>query len=122
MPRPKTYAKCHPDRLHRYHGLCKTCVKVEERAILKRKILLKYSQENFVECCGEGCSVSDPDMLSIDHVNNDGYKERKITGGGSKMYYWLLKHDFPSGYQTLCFNHQWKKRMNHLLETRQGNL
>jgi hypothetical protein len=50
------------------------------------------------------------DRLSIDHVNEDGYEHRKELfgerggnrGGAFRFYGWLVKNDFPDGFQTLC--------------------
>lgn len=52
------------------------------------------------ECCGE----SEPKFLTIDHVRNDGAKMRKLHGVGSRLYRWLIKHNFPEGFRTLCCN------------------
>lgn len=51
-------------------------------------------------CCGE----TGIQFLTIDHVNNDGSLYRKETGLGSSFYRWLIKNDFPEGFQTLCMN------------------
>lgn len=56
---------------------------------------------------------------TIDHLNNDGGKHRKELFGkrgyaGYHFYQWLIKNNFPSGYQVLCFNCQWIKRFNDL--------
>jgi hypothetical protein len=62
--------------------------------------------------------VDDLDMLSIDHLNNDGHKDREKnggrSGGGGHFYMELLKRGLPEGFQTLCFNHQIKKHLMHL--------
>lgn len=57
-------------------------------------------------CCGE----TTYEFLAIDHINNDGYAHRReIFGGnsgkGSKsMCVWLIKNNFPPGFQLLCHN------------------
>lgn len=52
-------------------------------------------------CCGE----SQIDVLTIDHVKNDGAQHRRLIGGGSRLYAWLRKNGFPQdGFQILCFN------------------
>ena len=61
------------------------------------------------------CNETERMFLSIDHVNNDGAKERrsgKYSGGGSAFYNWLRKNDFPKGYQVLCMNCQIGKHKN----------
>jgi hypothetical protein len=58
------------------------------------------------------CGIPDPDVLCIDHVNNNGAKERQIRRG-SKFYRWLRRNNYPKGeYQLLCYNCNWKKRMH----------
>lgn len=67
----------------------------------KRKVIEAYGRK--CVCCGE----STPEFLTIDHINNDGASERKITnqGSGNVMYRWLIKNNFPKdNYQLLCFN------------------
>ncbi len=51
---------------------------------------------------------TDIDCLTIDHINNDGAKHRKEIGQ-SKIYIWLKTHKYPTGYQVLCMNCQFKK-------------
>jgi len=63
------------------------------------------------KCCNE----TERMFLSIDHVYNDGAKERKsgeYSGGGSAFYNWLRKNNFPEGYQVLCMNCQVGKYKN----------
>ena len=51
------------------------------------------------KCCGS------TDWLTIDHVAGDGQEHRAATGcgSGSGMYLWLVKNEFPGGFQTLCW-------------------
>jgi hypothetical protein len=77
----------------------------------KVKVLSYYGKDKTLQCCWEGCSICDPDMLSIDHVNNDGAKDRKTRRTGNSLYLSLEKDGYPEGFQTLCHNHQWKKEI-----------
>ncbi len=72
--------------------------RVENRAL----VLQAYGNR----CACPGCGESHVGFLVIDHVNGDGAAHRqKIGGGGSVMYHWLIKHDFPKkGFQILCAN------------------
>jgi len=62
-------------------------------------------------CCG----VTDKDVLTIDHVRNDGARHRKSLGihpGGSstqRLLSWLKKEQYPKGFQILCRNCNWRK-------------
>jgi len=58
-------------------------------------------------CCGERTDI----FLTIDHVNEDGAEHRRRIGArsGSDIYSWLIKNDYPDGFQVLCFNCNWAK-------------
>jgi hypothetical protein len=56
-------------------------------------------------------------MLSLDHVNNDGSKDRK-RGTGNNLYLSVEREKYPDGFQTLCHNHQWKKEIMRRRELR----
>lgn len=58
-------------------------------------------------CCG----TDDVRVLAVDHINNDGAKHRKITGAGTGFYLWLKRNGFPKGFQVLCMNCNWIKRL-----------
>ena len=70
------------------------------RIELKEKVYSHYGK--FCNCCGE----DNPMFLTVDHVNNDGYKERKGRGGGGtdKTYLRIINENFPDTYQILCYN------------------
>ena len=52
------------------------------------------------KCCGE----KEISFLSIDHVNGGGNKHRKESGVGCVIYPWLIRNNFPKGFQILCYN------------------
>ena len=68
------------------------------RENVRRAVFENYG--SFCACCGE----DDIRFLSIDHVNNDGNHHRKTDPRAKDIYYWLRKHNFPEGFQVLCFN------------------
>ena len=65
---------------------------------IRAKVLAHYG--NKCACCGE----TEPLFLTIDHVYDDGGKHRAEIGAGGKIYNWLLDHNFPEGFQVLCYN------------------
>lgn len=66
---------------------------------LKPRVLAHYGCQ-----CGR-CNISDPDVLTIDHINQSGAEHRLQIGEGSRAFYmWLIREGFPPGFRTLCFN------------------
>lgn len=73
-----------------------------------------------LECAA--CREKDLDVLSIDHIFNDGAAHRLSLSpsgpkthnhrGGDRMYRWLVTNGFPEGFQTLCMNCNWSKFRN----------
>lgn len=79
---------------------------------LKIKALTHYGK-NKLACVR--CGFVDIRALSIDHINGEGYKHRKIGKAklGSSFYRQLKDQGYPEGYQTLCMNCQWIKRFEN---------
>jgi len=62
----------------------------------------------------EVCGIDDLRILTIDHKNNDGYRERK-TKTNYQIYKSIIKLPFEEarkGYQVLCHNCNWIRRYN----------
>lgn len=78
---------------------------------LKREVLTYYGNGHLVcVCCGE----STYQFLTLDHINNDGAKDRRmIRRSGHNIYRYLRKMKYPSGFQTLCFNCNSGKEINN---------
>jgi hypothetical protein len=75
----------------------------------KIQALSYYSMLDIPVCAHPDCLVMDPDMLCIDHINGGGRAHRREIGGHASFYLWLIKNNFPEGYQVLCWNHNSKK-------------
>jgi len=70
---------------------------------VRLKVIEHYSQGKMCCAC---CDESIIRFLTIDHIDNDGYKY-KFKGeahSSHRLWYFLIKHNFPDGYQVLCFN------------------
>jgi len=83
---------------------CKKC-NCEERKIyltkLRKEVLSNYSNGGIkCACCGEREFI----FLCLDHVNNDGYQERKSGIFGQPLLMKLKRENYPSGFQVLCYN------------------
>lgn len=79
---------------------------------LKIDALKAYSNNDIkCACCGE----REIDFLCLDHINDNGAKERKNNKYGSAgIFKWLKKNNYPKnvGLQVLCFNCNISKRIN----------
>ncbi len=65
----------------------------------KRRMVCIETMGGKCKCCGEANEI----FLAIDHVNNDGHIHRKEVKK-RMIYGWLIKNNFPPGFQLLCHN------------------
>jgi hypothetical protein len=80
------------------------------REKLKLEVLTHYSPNGALGCCWTGCNIVDIDMLTLDHINDNGSEQRRLFG--QDCNYRLAKRlRFPTDLQTLCMNHQLKKKL-----------
>ena len=81
-------------------------------ALLRKKKVLTHYGNGILACVR--CGFSDIRALSIDHIEGDGTQHRKNrTQGGTNFYAWLVRNNYPSGFQTLCMNCNWIKRVEN---------
>jgi hypothetical protein len=88
--------------------------KATEKRERIKALVFAYYGGYVCACCGE----TERMFLSIDHINNDGadFRRRELGArnrAGNTTYRWLVKKNFPAGYQVLCMNCNHGKRMNH---------
>lgn len=76
------------------------------RQKLRIDVLSRYSPKLICQRCG----YKDIRALSIDHINGGGTKHSNELGGSFGLYRFLIKNNFPKGYQVLCMNCQYLKR------------
>lgn len=101
--------------------------KNEKQQVLKKECINSYGGK--CEHCGE----IDLDVLTIDHIYDDGYTERVISRNntvyrptGAAMHEQLKRLGFPKGnHQVLCWNCNFRKdiirRKNKRLKRREQN-
>lgn len=74
----------------------------ENNHVRKLKIINAYGGR--CECCGD----TNPEFLTIDHVEGGGSKHRKSlgrNGKGTHFYQWIISQGFPRvGFRLLCMN------------------
>lgn len=51
-------------------------------------------------CCGE----TQYEFLSLDHVNNDGHKHKKVGVTAHTLHQWAKNNGYPDTLQVLCYN------------------
>ena len=112
------YAERHPEKIkarrvagaEKLKEYCK-----QRRADIRVRVLTHYSPNSVLGCSWGGCLVDDIDMLVLDHIEDNGAVERRALGGinarGWNFYGYLEQLKFPTGYQTLCCNHNHKKEL-----------
>jgi hypothetical protein len=66
-----------------------------------RQQVLRFYSRTFIPRCA-CCAEDEQRFLTLDHVNNDGYKDRSIST--ASLYKRLVKLGFPDGYKVLCSN------------------
>lgn len=77
---------------------------------LKRECLVHYSgNPPRCVCCGEDNFF----FLTMDHMQNDGHKHRKENIRVRVISIYLKKHNYPEGFQVLCFNCNCGKSLNN---------
>jgi len=93
----RNHATNHPEYAtnHKIHGK-----KMRDE---RKKLVISHYSSNTMKCacCGE----SHYEFLTIDHIiGGDGKKHREKVGRSDTFYLWLIKNNFPEGYQVLCWN------------------
>jgi hypothetical protein len=85
---------------------------------LKFTVLQHYSK-GLVPLCA-CCQEYHLPFLCLDHIHGNGASERRELKklhiyGTYQFYQYLIDHNFPEGYQTLCNNCNIAKRSNNIL-------
>jgi len=61
------------------------------------------------KCSCNKCPENKIEFLTIDHMNNDGFKHAKEIPGIYSRYLDIIRRNFPKEYQLLCHNCNWAK-------------
>jgi len=101
----KKYMQTDRYKKWRKEALRKQSIKAKE---LKQEIVNHYGGK--CACCG----IKEICFLTIDHINNDGYKSKNGKKNRISGYLWYKKivKDYPKDLQILCFNCNVAKQHN----------
>jgi hypothetical protein len=85
-------------------SICATC----RRRITKRNYTRRLKEQVIAHYGGvcACCGIDAIEFLSIDHIYGGGTAHRRELniGGGTPMYIWLQKQNYPKGFRVLCHN------------------
>jgi hypothetical protein len=88
--------------------ITQTTRNLESRRGIKEDVIWHYSFGS-MRCAA--CGFNDMRSLSIDHIAGGGRKHlREIKGS---LYSWLKRNNYPLGFQVLCMNCQYVKRVQY---------
>jgi hypothetical protein len=105
----KQWYSTHKDYVREKRKLNKVHIQqVLRNYVLEKKTIVLTHYGNGKLACSM-CGFDDIRALSLDHINGGGNKHCKSLGIKGTLYNWLIKHNFPEGYQTLCMNCQFIK-------------
>jgi len=69
--------------------------------LTKKQAFLHYSNGVIqCACCGE----LEEDFLTLDHIDGRKKWNHNKSFVGGKLYAWLVKNNYPDGFQVLCYN------------------
>ena len=87
----------------------------ERRKRLKIQVLNHYGGK--CVCCG----TTTMEFLSMDHINGDGYIDRRL-GDGDHIWNQIKRDNYPGTFQILCFNcHMAEAHYGHCPHTMLNN-
>lgn len=91
--------KRHSGHVGGRYSICRQCTSEQgktEYSNAKELVLTHYGAKCAL------CSETNEELLQIDHIYNNGHQHRLDDSRARVMALWLVKHGFPTGYQTLC--------------------
>lgn len=98
--------------IHRKHYIANSTILKEKSKInyhIRYHKLKKSAHEAYGNKC-KCCQMTNSDMFTFDHVNNDGSTHRKIlssagdSGESESFMKWLRDNNYPDTIQLLCAN------------------
>jgi len=89
--------------------ICPHKISFIETSWWKYKLKIYSNYSDYCVCCGE----EDIRFLTLDHIEENGSAHRKeLKKQKTTIYGWLVKNNFPEGFQILCYNCNTGKSLN----------
>lgn len=69
--------------------------------------MLRHYSGGDIKCAC--CLETEIMFMALDHIDGGGLAHRvkifgRVSAGGTSMHAWIVKNDFPVGFQVLCHN------------------
>ena len=97
------YKKQKPAMIARYNENKKDInARISERNSKLRLQIIKY-YSNGVMVCG-CCGESIVEFLTIEHTFGKKTNNKNYNSDGYHLYSWIVKKDYPNGFEILCYN------------------
>ena len=94
--------------------LCQVCLDKKKKVREESKIKVFEHYGNYMCSC---CKANHPDILTLEHLSEDGevYRKSKKIGTGDKLYGYLIRNNFPPDFEfeVLCINCSQSKKANN---------
>lgn len=115
IARAKSYVQTHREQRRisslRYYYKHREQVRAYGRRFSQQRKVEVLTHYGNGKCACVECSFDNIKALTIDHIDGGGNEQRKKVGQ-KNLYNWLKSQDFPKGYQTLCMNCQFIKKVD----------
>lgn len=85
------------------------CVVCSEESRARNRLVKQQAMDAYGGCC-MCCGIKELVFLAIDHIDGGGNQHRKRLRINN-MYLWLRKEGYPEGFQVLCHNCNFAKRL-----------
>lgn len=90
-----------------YHKYKEARRESDRLSVLRRKLKVLDHYGGVCSCCGESWPV----FLTMDHIHGGGNAHRRTSSDVKVIYRWLVRNNYPPGFQVLCFNCNFAKHV-----------
>ena len=98
---------CRTNRPRANRTRCQRCIDNHKKVHKRNRQIVFAAYGGFI--CAM-CKHDDDEVLTIDHIHDDGnWLRRLVPAQRNDFYRWLIRNNFPKEYQVLCRNCQYKK-------------